>query len=88
MHKSYGDTVAVDDVSVTVQESEIFAIPGPGGAGKTTTAECIEALRTPGSGTVSVLGLDPAGDRGEWRLCLGAQLRDSRLPGRLRVARR
>ena len=39
----------------------------------------------PGSGTVSVLGLDPAGDRGEPRLCLGAQPQDSQLPGRLRV---
>ena len=38
MHKSYGGTVAVDDVSFTVQEDEIFGIPGPGGAGKTTTA--------------------------------------------------
>ena len=44
-----------------------------------------EPLRTPGSGTISVLGLDPAGDRGEPRLCLGAQPQDSQLPERLRV---
>jgi hypothetical protein len=53
----------------------IVARTGP--AGKTTTVECIDGLRTPGSGTVSVLGLDGAGDRGEPRLCLGAQLQDS-----------
>lgn len=39
----------------------------------------------PGSGMVSVLGLDRAGDRGEPRLCLGAQPQDSQLPERLRV---
>ena len=55
-----------------------------GAAGKITTVECIEGLRTPGSGTVGVLGLDPAGHRGEPRLCLGAQLQDSQLPERLR----
>jgi ABC-2 type transport system ATP-binding protein len=41
-HKTYGDTVAVDDVSFTVHEGEIFGILGPNGAGKTTTVECIE----------------------------------------------
>ena len=85
MHKSYGGTVAVDDVSFTVQEGEIFGIPGPGGAGTTATVECIQGPGTPGSGTVSVLGLDPAGDRGKPRRRLGARLQDSRLPGRLRV---
>ncbi len=50
-----------------------------------STVECVDRLRTPGSGTVSVLGLDPAGDRGEPRLCLGAQPQDSQLPERLRV---
>jgi ABC-2 type transport system ATP-binding protein len=50
LHKSYQDTVAVDDVSFTVQEGEIFGILGPNGAGKTTTVECIEGLRTPDRG--------------------------------------
>jgi ABC-2 type transport system ATP-binding protein len=85
LHKSYGDTVAVDDVSFTVQEGEIFGILGPNGAGKTTTVECIEGLRTPDNGTISVLGLDPIRDHGELRQRLGAQLQDSQLPERLRV---
>ena len=50
LHKSYGDTVAVDDVSFTVEEGEIFGILGPNGAGKTTTVECVEGLRTPDRG--------------------------------------
>jgi ABC-2 type transport system ATP-binding protein len=56
LHKSYGAAVAVDDVSFTVQESEIFGILGPNGAGKTTTVECIEGLRTADGGAISVLG--------------------------------
>ena len=86
LHKSYGATVAVDDVSFTVQQDEIFGILGPNGAGKTTTAECIEGLRTPDRGTIRVLGLDPRRDRAELTQRLGVQLQDSQLPDRLRVA--
>jgi ABC-2 type transport system ATP-binding protein len=86
LHKRYGDTVAVDDISFTVEEGEIFGILGPNGAGKTTTVECIEGLRTPEDGTVSVLGLDPRRDRAELTQLLGVQLQNSQLPGKLRVA--
>jgi ABC-2 type transport system ATP-binding protein len=86
LHKSYQDTVAVDDVSFTVQEGEIFGILGPNGAGKTTTVECIEGLRTPDRGQISVLGLDPRRDRAQLTQRLGAQLQESRLPDQLRVA--
>jgi ABC-2 type transport system ATP-binding protein len=86
LHKTYGDTVAVDDVSFTVHEGEIFGILGPNGAGKTTTVECIEGLRAPDSGQISVLGLDPRRDRPELTQRLGVQLQDSQLPDQLRVA--
>jgi ABC-2 type transport system ATP-binding protein len=86
LHKRYGDTVAVDDVSFTVKEGEIFGILGPNGAGKTTTVECVEGLRTPDRGEISVLGLDPRRDRAELTQVLGAQLQESQLPARLRVA--
>ena len=86
LHKTYGDTVAVDDVSFTVHEGEIFGILGPNGAGKTTTVECIEGLRAPDSGQISVLGLDPRRDRSELTQRLGVQLQDSQLPDQLRVA--
>ena len=59
VRKTYGRTVAVDDVSFDVQPGEIFGLIGPNGAGKTTTMECVEGLRAPDRGTISVLGLDP-----------------------------
>ena len=46
LHKAYGATVAVEDVSFTVLAGEIFGILGRNGAGKTTTVECISGLRT------------------------------------------
>jgi ABC-2 type transport system ATP-binding protein len=85
LHKRYGETVAVDDVSFTVDEGEIFGILGPNGAGKTTTVECIEGLRTPDRGSITVLGLSPQRDRRELRQRLGVQLQESKLPDRLRV---
>jgi ABC-2 type transport system ATP-binding protein len=85
LHKSYGDTVAVDDVSFDVQEGEIFGILGPNGAGKTTTVECVEGLRAADRGAISVLGLDPRRDRAELTQQLGVQLQDSELPERLQV---
>ena len=44
LRKSYGDTVAVQEVSLTVQRGEIFGIIGPNGAGKATTVKCIEGF--------------------------------------------
>jgi ABC-2 type transport system ATP-binding protein len=86
LRKAYGDTVAVADISFTVAEGEIFGILGPNGAGKTTTVECVEGLRKPDSGEISVLGLDPIRDRAELTQVLGAQLQESQLPAKLRVA--
>ncbi len=83
--KSYGDQVAVDGVSFSVEEGEILAILGPNGAGKTTTVESISGLREPDSGTISVLGLDPRRDRDELREQVGVQLQESELPAKLRV---
>lgn len=56
--KRYGDLLAVNDISFTVRKGEVFAFLGPNGAGKTTTVEIIEAIRTPTSGNVSLLGMD------------------------------
>jgi ABC-2 type transport system ATP-binding protein len=85
LHKRYGETVAVDDVSFTVERGEIFGILGRNGAGKTTTVEHIEGLRTPDGGTVRVLGLDPSRDRGTVTQRLGAQLQESALQEKLQV---
>jgi ABC-2 type transport system ATP-binding protein len=86
LHKKYRDTIAVDDVSFDVQDGEIFGILGRNGAGKTTTVECVEGLRSPDGGTISVLGLDPQRDRAELTQVLGVQLQDSQLPDKIRVA--
>jgi ABC-2 type transport system ATP-binding protein len=59
----YGDKVAVDDLSLTVERATITAVLGPNGAGKTTTLETAEGYRAPQAGTVRVLGLDPVRDR-------------------------
>jgi len=83
--KRYGNHAAVDGVSFTVEEGEIFAILGPNGAGKTTTVESISGLRTPDSGSISVLGLDPRRDRDELRRVVGVQLQESELADHLRV---
>ncbi len=83
--KRYGSNVAVEDVSFDVAEGEIFGILGPNGAGKTTTVECVEGLRRPDAGRISVLGLDPARDTGELRRRMGCQLQQSALPDHIRV---
>jgi ABC-type branched-subunit amino acid transport system ATPase component len=54
LRKTYGNLVAVDDVSVSVAEGEIFGILGPNGAGKTTAIECAIGLREPDAGQAGV----------------------------------
>ena len=60
--KKYGTQMAVDRLSFTVNNGEIFGFLGPNGAGKTTTLLMLMGLTEPTSGTMRVLGLDPAGD--------------------------
>jgi len=85
LRKTYGKTIAVDDVSFSVSSGEIFGLLGPNGAGKTTTVECIQALRTPDSGDIRVLGLDSRHDAQEIRHRIGSQLQESALPDRIKV---
>lgn len=86
LRKAYRATVAVDDVSFSVREGEIFGILGPNGAGKTTTVECVIGLRRPDAGDIRVMGLDPQPDREELHVIVGAQLQASALPGQLKVS--
>ncbi|WP_067173849.1 ABC transporter ATP-binding protein [Microtetraspora niveoalba] len=80
LRKTYGEKVAVDDVSFAVEEGEIFGIVGRNGAGKTTTVECVAALRTPSSGTIEFgAGLTDVKEQ------IGIQLQDCSLPDKLRV---
>jgi ABC-2 type transport system ATP-binding protein len=85
IRKTYGSTVAVDEVSFEVNEGEIFGLIGPNGAGKTTTMECVEGVRTPDRGTVSILGLDPFRDVYKLQERLGVQLQQAQLQKRIKV---
>ena len=58
--KSYGDVVAVKDVSFEVEKGEVFALLGPNGAGKTTTIEILEGFRDRSGGEAQTLGVDPS----------------------------
>lgn len=72
--KRYKDLVAVDGVSFSVDQGEIFGILGPNGAGKTTTLEIIEGLRRPSAGSASVLGVDVTRDTRPVKERIGVQL--------------
>ena len=78
--KTYGDFIAVDNISFQVEKGEIFGLLGPNGAGKTSTLECIEGLRTPNGGKIDILGIDPSKDKGKLRSLIGVQLQSSGLP--------
>ena len=83
--KTYKSTVAVDDVSFEVYDGEIFGLIGPNGAGKTTTMECVQGMRTPDRGTISILGLDPFRDVYALQDRIGAQLQQAQLQKRIKV---
>jgi ABC-2 type transport system ATP-binding protein len=85
LRKTYGPTIAVDDISFEVHEGEIFGMVGPNGAGKTTTIECIEGLRKPDRGKLRVLGVDPQLHGHLLRTRTGMQLQQSNLPDRMKV---
>jgi len=85
LRKTYGNTVAVDDISFEVNQGEIYGLLGPNGAGKTTTVECLQALRKPDSGNIRVLGLDPRTQAQALRRRIGSQLQESALPDRVKV---
>jgi ABC-2 type transport system ATP-binding protein len=85
LRKTYGTTVAVDNVSLTVREGEIFGILGQNGAGKTTTVEAIAGLRMPDAGTVRVAGLNPYKRRSQITSLIGVQLQASELPERIKA---
>jgi len=83
LRKTYGSTVAVDDVSFEVNRGEIFGLVGPNGAGKTTAVECLQGLRHADGGRVRVLGADPRDSALRGRI--GSQLQSSALPDRIKV---
>jgi ABC-2 type transport system ATP-binding protein len=85
IRKTYGATVAVSEVSFEVGQGEIFGLIGPNGAGKTTTMECVEGVRRPDRGVISILGLDPFRDVYQLQNRIGVQLQQAQLQKRIKV---
>jgi ABC-2 type transport system ATP-binding protein len=85
LRKTYGPLVAVDDVSFSVAEGETFGFLGPNGAGKTTTVECAIGLRSPDSGAIRLMGLDPQDNKAQIHQITGVQLQSGAFPPKLRV---
>jgi ABC-2 type transport system ATP-binding protein len=77
LNKDYGELHAVQGLSFTVAEGEVFAVVGPNGAGKTTTVEILEGHRKRSSGAVSVLGFDPETGGRAYRERIGIVLQEA-----------
>jgi ABC-2 type transport system ATP-binding protein len=71
LSKSFGSTKALDNISFSVNEAEIFGFIGPDGAGKTTLFRIITTLLLPDEGNVKVLGLDSVSDYKKLRQNIG-----------------
>jgi ABC-2 type transport system ATP-binding protein len=85
LRKLYGDTVAVDDVSFSVQLGEIVGLLGPNGAGKTTTINMILGVLQPTSGTIHIDGVDLSKHRSRALQCTNFEAVYAPLPGNLTV---
>jgi ABC-2 type transport system ATP-binding protein len=83
--KRYGQLVAVNDVSFSIEKGEVFGLLGPNGAGKTTTIEMIEGLRKPDSGSIEVCGIDAVKELGKIKEIIGVQLQTTTLYDKIRV---
>ena len=82
LEKRYGTTRAVDGLTLSIGEGEVFGLLGPNGAGKTTTVEILEGYRRADAGEVRVLGLDPWRDGAALRPLIGVMLQEGGLyPG-------
>lgn len=83
LRKSYGATVAVSGITLTIEEPGVLAILGPNGAGKTTTLEILLGLRRPDAGEARVFGVNPM--QPQVRTRIGAAPQQSGVPPTLRV---
>ncbi len=80
LSKNYGEKQVLDSVSFSVGIGETFGLLGVNGAGKTTTIECIEGLRKPDSGEITVGGFEVSKSLSSVQKILGVQLQSTALP--------
>lgn len=85
VRKVYGETVAVNDISLEITAGEIFGIVGPNGAGKTTFIECIEGMRKPDGGSIHVKGMEPGKYHYRLSTSIGIQFQESELQPHITV---
>src|SRR4029079_13056499 len=85
IRKTYGRTVAMDQISFDVLQGALFGLIGPNGAGKTTAMECVEGLRAPDRGEISVLGLNPVRNVYQLQKRVWLQLEEAQLQKRIKV---
>src|ERR1035437_8866904 len=71
IHKQYGETVALNKVSFSINKAELFGLIGPDGAGKTSLMRILMSLYLPDSGTATMNGLDVVKDYKKIRLITG-----------------
>jgi ABC-2 type transport system ATP-binding protein len=81
--KTFNGFTAVDRISFTVGEGELFGLLGPNGAGKTTTINMLSTLLRPTSGSATVAGFDVARDRDSVRKSIGVVFQEPALDAKL-----
>jgi ABC-2 type transport system ATP-binding protein len=81
---SYGALLAVNGISFSVRQGEIYGMIGPNGAGKTTTLECLEGLRKPKGGTIAFSGIDSIGSS-SFYTHVGVQLQETKFQDAIKV---
>lgn len=84
--KSYGNYIAVDNVSLSVSRGMFFGLLGANGAGKSTTIECILGTKKPDSGKVSILELNPKADRKSLFEKVGVQFQEMNYQEQIKVS--
>jgi len=85
LSKTYGEFVAVNNVSFTVKRGESFGLLGPNGAGKSTTMRMIASTLLRSSGELKILGMDPNADGPQIRAHLGVVPQQDNLDSELKV---
>lgn len=81
--KKFGDFTAVDNISFSIKDGEIFAFLGPNGAGKSTTIKMLTTLLRPTNGKISINGYDPTKDQYQTRCSFGIVFQDPSLDDEL-----